>query len=160
MGGVTLAETETAALRSRNGPKPSTGSSSADLFVLCVHYFASLVSGWENWLIPSVLAFSAETSCWLDSVMDHISAQAEQEPHTINESNSEQDQAKPLLTFNNLRDLFLQVNRRKPTECNGGFAGAAAGAGSSVPPTAHLHEVKVRGLVWMVNFKWYHPVCG
>ena len=80
--------------------------------------------------------------------MDHISGQAEQEPCATNESNhSKWDRAKPVLTFNNLRDLFLQLSRRKPTECNGRFAGAVPGAGTFVHPTAPLHNDKVRGLV-------------
>lgn len=141
MGGVTLAETGTTALHSQNGLKPSTGSSNADLFGLRIHYFASFVSGRENGLIPSVLAFSAETNFWLDSVIDCISGQAEQELCAINESNDrKQDQAKPVPTFNSFRDLFLQLNRCKPMECNGRFAGA-------VHPTAPLHNDKVRGLV-------------
>lgn len=65
MGGVTLAETGTAALHSQNGLKPSTGSSNADLFVLHIHYFASFVSGRENGLIPqSSLFLLRPTSGW------------------------------------------------------------------------------------------------
>lgn len=84
--------------------------------------FASLVSGWESWWIPSVLAFSAETKLKLDSATDHIPGQAEQEPFTIKESHySEQDWAKLVPTSSQVQDILYSWKDAKSWKAMAGL---------------------------------------